>query len=405
MRSQLKFAYLGIPLAGGTHTVYTSLRAALGTHRITVKWVAVGPRAAAAYDDPSWSHEREHGVVVARDSIDEREQARYLVDCLSSQFDGVFINVLGGRVETNVARYLGPATKRVMIVHSITPGTYAAARAVRDHVHATVGVSPRIRSDLVRSYGFPEATTYAIPTGVQLAAFDNPRLNRAEGAPLRVLFIGRVSDSDKGVFWLPKIMSRLHPGVASLTVAGDGPDLAALRQACVGLATPVQFLGRVAPVAIPALLSQHDVLLAPSRYEGLCLVLIEAMAAGCVPLATRLKGVTDFVVTHGVDGLLFEMGAIDEAAGLIRELHSDPDSLTRLSAEGPRSAQRRFSVAEMAVRYCGVLDTLHAASVARPLPLDKWKYPRGLRRGLRSYTPLVVKNELRRLLERFASHR
>jgi hypothetical protein len=48
-----------------------------------------------------------------------------------------------------------------MIVHSITPGTYAAARSIRDYVHATVGVS-RISDDLVQRAGFAPGHTHVI---------------------------------------------------------------------------------------------------------------------------------------------------------------------------------------------------------------------------------------------------
>jgi glycosyltransferase involved in cell wall biosynthesis len=174
-----------------------------------------------------------------------------------------------------------------------------------------------------------------------------------------------------------------------------------LERMCAGLATKVQFLGRVPPAAIPRVLSEHEVLLAPSRYEGLPLVLIEAMAAGCVPVATRLRGVTDYIVTHGADGLLFEMGAVKEAARLIQGLHNDRNTLARLSSAGPVSTQRRFSVAEMAAGYRRLLDSLPATTVRPPLPLSEWKYPHGLRGGLRTYLPLGIKNELRRLRERF----
>ena len=401
----MKLAYFGTPHTGGTYTVYHALRVGLAPFGVAVTWIGVGPQAQAAFDSQQWAHEREHGVVIAGRIDDDRLQAEAFIYYLeSSDFDGVFVNVLAGRVETNAIRYLAPAIKRVMIVHNITPGTYAAARAVRDHVHATIGVSPRIRNDLIKSHGFQDEYTHVIPNAIDLQSFNVPRVERQHDAPLRVLFLGRVVDTDKGVFWLPQIMSKLSPIAVQLTVVGEGPDMAELQKRCAAMADRFTFTGRIAPDEVPGMLAFHDAFIFPSRFEGLGLSLVEAMAAGCVPVATRLKNVTDFVVTDGRDGFLFPMGDMAAAAAAVERLALEPATLARMSLAAKQSVKGRFELANMAQAYKALIDAvmLQPRPLAQALPMHRWNYPEGLRRGLRSRLPAGVKNVLRRLRERFA---
>lgn len=401
----MKFAYFGIPHIGGTYTVYHSLRVGLAPHGISVTWLGLGPQAQLAYDDPCWVHEREHGVVLAGETDDDRLQAETLIRYLeSSDFSGVFVNVLAGRVETNAMRYLDPAIKRVMIVHNITLGTYAAARAVRDYVHATVGVSPRIKNDLITHHGFQEACTHAIPNAIDLQAFAVSRTERQNDTLLRVLFLGRIIDTDKGVFGLPRIMDRLRDCPVHLTIAGDGPDRAELERRCAPLGDRVRFLGRIPPDRVPEVLAAHDVFLFPSRFEGLPLSLVEAMASGCVPVASRIKGVTDFVVTDGADGLLFDLGDARAAARHIRQLAEDRALLARLAGAARQNVAGRFELDALARDYADVVHKVLDAPrpIRAPLPIDAWSYPAGLRPGLRTYLPNGVKKWLRVWRERFA---
>src|SRR5262245_34705454 len=125
----MKFAYFVRPHIGGTYTVFKQLRAGLAEFGIDVRWVALGR--SETFGDPQWSPEFALGSAVPTDELPtEREQAKALAAALETGgYDGVFINVLSSRVETNIARYLPDRILRIMIAHNITAGTYAAARS------------------------------------------------------------------------------------------------------------------------------------------------------------------------------------------------------------------------------------------------------------------------------------
>jgi glycosyltransferase involved in cell wall biosynthesis len=399
----MKFAYFVRPHIGGTYTVFKQLRQGLAAFGIEVCWLAMGE--SETLEQPEWFPDFALGNTVNINGVaTERDQAKVLAKAIEDGgFDGIFVNVLSDRVQTNIARYLPATIIRIMIVHNITPGTYAAAVAIRDHVHATIGVSERCRRDLVERYRFDEDRTFAIPNAIDIAPFKGSGVaSRVETSNLRTLFLGRIEDSSKGVFWLPVILDSSPPSVR-MTIAGSGPDLDQLKKKMSRHSDRVTFLGAVQPDRIPALLNSHDALVMPSRFEGYPLSLIEAMAAGCVPIVSHIQGVTDTMVTDGSSGFLFPVGDCREAARIISRLQTQRDLFASASDAARSAAEQAFALEGMANRYYDVLNRMKTKRpvLAPPLDLDNWSVPRGLRPGLRTYVPQPIKNWLRVVGERY----
>ena len=117
------------------------------------------------------------------------------------------------------------------------------------------------------------------------------RTARAAG-PLRVMFAGRL-EPQKGVDLLPAILAHAasvgHPP-AELNIYGAGslkPDLE--RLAAQGV--PGWTISMFAPTPrLRELMMQHDLLLMPSRFEGLGLVAAEALIAGLPVIGTQIAG-------------------------------------------------------------------------------------------------------------------
>jgi glycosyltransferase involved in cell wall biosynthesis len=75
---------------------------------------------------------------------------------------------------------------------------------------------------------------------------------------------------------------------------------------------------------VPDLLPAFDVFALSSRFEGLPIALLEAMASGVACVATTVGGVTE-VLTDGGDGLLVGPGDPSALAAAIVALLGDPD--------------------------------------------------------------------------------
>ena len=167
----MKFAYFGFPHVGGTFSVYRHLRSGLRTRGVELQWVGLGPGAQAVAADPRWRDEQAHGFAVSPATGADRQAAAALIEAIEREnFDGVFVNVLADRVQTNAVRYLPRQIRRIMIVHSITPATYAAAGAIRNYVHGTACISRRIRDHLVERQNFDPQWTSVIPNATDIPA-------------------------------------------------------------------------------------------------------------------------------------------------------------------------------------------------------------------------------------------
>ncbi len=407
MRSMRTWAYMGIPHTGGTYSVFQNLRHGLRSHGVELRWIGVGAADAGALADAPGSGEPRLGTVIAPRESEESRQGTALVEFFTTaHYEGVFVNALGSRVSTNFVRYLEPDTRRILIVHTTSVGAYAAARAVRDHVHAVVGVSPRIACDLIARKAFDTSWTVSIPNAIETGRFNRAARKTTQDSPT-VLFLGRMEDNAKGCLLLPRIFERVNRSGVQVryVVAGDGPDLGELKRRCSSLSN-VHFSGSVSYEAVPAVLAQADIYLFPSRYEGFGLSLVEAMACGCVPVASAIRGVTDTIVDNGSTGLLFPIGDWRRAADCVVRLARDPARRQEMSVAAARSVRSRFSVERAAQQYIDVMDmVIRGPRPLKPtLDVTKWNYPKGLRNGWRSRLPGKMKQRLRLMRERLAMH-
>jgi glycosyltransferase involved in cell wall biosynthesis len=401
-------AFLGIPPVGGLRTFFINLRDSLAPNGIRVFWLGSGRQEAQAAIDRGIYGECPDGVVAAPEAEDDRARVKALIDYVrENQIPVVLLSSVAAATGAGLAYCLPAEVKRILVVHSITPMTYRTARALRDHVHCTVAVSPRIQRDLVRYHGFDANRTFCIPHGINTAAPGGERSLRDDGDPLRALFVGRVEDQAKGVLWLPEILRSAIAGGADvrLTVAGDGPDLPALRRAMArrGFQSRVEFTGAIPPDRVRELFGRHDAFLMPSRYEGLPYTLLEALGAGCVPVASRIPGVTDFVIRDGQTGFLFPVGSPRAAAKHLSRLARDPAPLAAAGAAAQADVKARFSLAQQAESYAALIH--NTLDTPRPLPApispENFSLPRGFRPGWWHWLPLPIKNLLRCARERF----
>lgn len=167
------------------------------------------------------------------------------------------------------------------------------------------------------------------------------------GAGGRILFVGRVSDL-KGVRQLikaiPLVEQRLGRRV-QLTVAGTGPDEAAVRALARRDGVVGEFPGWVSDAAMRDLLIQSDVLAVPSLWpEPFGLVGVEAAAQGVPAVAYDLGGIRDWLIP-GETGELAP-GDPPTVAGLADALCrvlEDPAHHARLS-HGAWSRARRVTL-------------------------------------------------------------
>jgi glycosyltransferase involved in cell wall biosynthesis len=107
---------------------------------------------------------------------------------------------------------------------------------------------------------------------------------------------------------------------------------------------------------IPEILKASDIFVLPSRSEGCCCALIEAMASGLPCIATRVGGIPE-VVNHGKNGLLFERENTEELARHLVSLAEDRGLRLRIASEAAQTS-REFSMQAYVDKVCDCYATL-----------------------------------------------
>ncbi len=194
-----------------------------------------------------------------------------------------------------------------------------------------------------------------IPYGVVIPE-RMPQRQPAAGQPLRLLYAGRLSQHDKRVLDLPKIVEALHArGVpVRLTVTGKGEDEEALKAASQHLVDKglIRFVGILPEEEVPPTYESNDVFLLTSNFEGKPLSLVEAMGRGCVPVVTDIPSGIPDLVFEGESGYRVPVGAIEVFADRLAMLHADPALRVRLASNAFSVVDRGgYRIQDMTRRY------------------------------------------------------
>lgn len=213
-----------------------------------------------------------------------------------------------------------------------------------------VVVLSQAERDLFRAAA-PTQLVETLPNGIDCQPYQ--RHNRAavdRDTPLRLIYIGRLATGKGLIESIEALRLARASGIAArLVLAGSGPEEARLRQYVreCGLARDVTFVGPAYGEHKARLLSQADVLLLPSYSEGLPYALLEAMAAGVVPVVTPVGAIPD-VVTEGEHGLLVPPRDAGAIALAIEKLSRDRIAVARMSAACRKRIAAAYSIERVA---------------------------------------------------------
>jgi glycosyltransferase involved in cell wall biosynthesis len=195
------------------------------------------------------------------------------------------------------------------------------------------------RNELVDATGFPRERTFCLAHPIDIGHFSlgvaKQGLRKQLGldAARILLFVGRLAPN-KCVSVIVEVLRRLadfQPPVHAV-ILGDAEDIYELeanrcrqRARELGVTDRLHFLGHVADDTLVEVYRSADVFVMPSRHEGFCIPVVEAMACGVPVVAARAAALPE---TVGGAGLLFEP---DDSSDLARQLRR---VLGGLSANG-----------------------------------------------------------------------
>lgn len=235
-----------------------------------------------------------------------------------------------------------------------------------------VAGSQSIRDFLCTKEGLPPKKVRVMYNGVDLERFSpspngrtREKCRQAFGLPLEAIIVGGVGrlHPQKDFSLFLEVGARalaLFPQVF-LVIAGEGPErprLEALARG-LGLGERLRFLGFVADM--PAFYHSLDVLVFPSRYEGTCLTILEALAMGVPVISSEVDGPGE-ILEDGVTALLAPPGDLKAFWERLMAILEDPGLGQRLARAGQELVREQFSFSVVAARleqlYLELLETI-----------------------------------------------
>jgi glycosyltransferase involved in cell wall biosynthesis len=247
------------------------------------------------------------------------------------QVDLIHCHNAGSKLWAMLCKLLKPSLKIVFTVHDTVPAHYSLFQKIvhRMFIDHHIAISKSVAALCERENLKPCTQIY---NGIDQRPFrhacrsgmvERLKQHSFQQRPLQIVQVGRMHYPKKGQDLLIKaiyqckqagfnIQAKLMGGVYNYSQ----PSYQALKQMVseLDLNSEVEFL--VNRTDVPEVLKQADVFVLPSRYEGLGLVVLEAMAAGLPVIASNIDGPAE-LIQHGHNGLLFES---DHVASLVQQI-------------------------------------------------------------------------------------
>ncbi|MCP9786175.1 glycosyltransferase family 4 protein [Cyanobium sp. N5-Cardenillas] len=259
-----------------------------------------------------------------------------------------------------------------LTLHSDDPDYWATVRAFGESSQGSslVCVSRHIRDELNRRH--LDRPARVIPYGVSLPVGSS----EFRKDPFQVVFSGRIWEHQKRASLVIQTLIRACGSSDSLraTLIGDGYSRANCERqvAEAGLSGAISFTGPLPPSQVQARLLDAQAILLMSDFEGLPIALLEAMAAGVVPVVRRIPSGIPELVDHGRTGLLVSEDPAEAARALLR-LADDPDLWRRCSTAARGLVAQHYSAEASYRQWLQLLEGLdrqfHTAPT-NPYPID-----------------------------------
>ncbi len=248
----------------------------------------------------------------------------------------------------------------VGVLHADENHYYDLAEKYHSKVDLFACVSERVKHIAIKRIPeYDPAKIVTIPCGIHL-----PAVMAAEKTndTLKLVFVGRISEYQKRAGDLIKIAVLLEEKAVkfSLHIIGDGNLKPSLEKQVEekGLQAHVKFPGWLSQQEVANYLSGSDILLLTSDFEGTPIAMMEALAAGCGMVGTRVSGIEDYE-NHSLakDCLgVYQTGDIEGAITRIKIIAAIPHKIRQESAR--RMAETEFSMDVCLKRYLAAMHNL-----------------------------------------------
>lgn len=355
-----KIGYVIAPGIGGTSTFFDVLRRSLTKFGWELYGLCTKPIDGL---EPTVVRDfvRFHNGVIIEGDSPVRKSEGLIEICKRMELFGLLLT--DDRIGTATIPHLPDHVRVIARSSGIKPIGYKLDVYYKSFVEAFVATSLRQQRDLENRYRVEKEKLWLIPHGVEdFLAGPEIKYRRSDQGLLNLAYVGRLIDRGKGVLLLPKILKetvKINENI-QLHIVGSGIDEQKLKKEIQknSLDRFCIFHGNKSRQELRNILALCDILLVPSYYEGFGISIIEAMSSGILPLASKIRDVTDWIIKDGFSGILCKIGDTIDFANKIKYLNKNRGILEEMKLNAREEFLARFTDAQMAAKYHKMLTAL-----------------------------------------------
>ncbi|MDQ7786906.1 MAG: glycosyltransferase [Thermodesulfovibrionales bacterium] len=232
------------------------------------------------------------------------------------------------------------------------------------HAAAIHSLGPQETKDIIE-YGVKREKIFIIPNGVDLASIPTKPLTGelstivpgAERYKI-LIFIGRIDPKHKGLDLLLKGFSKAAQKVHDLKLIIVGPDHRGGLQIVMNLIQTLDLHGKV-HVFEPmygerkyGLLADSDIFIQSSRWEGMPIGILEALACSKPCIVSNETNLGDKIREYNA-GFIVDLDPIDISEKII-EAFSNNINLSGMGRNGRKMIEREFAWSEISNKFCEI---------------------------------------------------
>ncbi len=263
----------------------------------------------------------------------------------------------------------------VGVLHSDEQIYYDSVSSLGKYWNAIIAVSETIAEKVIEIDKTFKKKLTVIPYGVPTNSFPKRRLKA--DAPLKIVYTGRIIQDQKRILDLLKIVNVLMEKQIpfKMTIIGDGLERYHMETALKTLVERniVKFLGTLSAEETIEHLTNQDVFILTSEFEGFPVSLLEAMSRGCIPVVTDIRSGIPELVGHGINGYRVPIGDIQGFSEHLALLQRNLDLRHKMSLKNFSIIKKGgYNIECIAQRYIKVFQ-----QVMEEITMGSYRRPEG----------------------------
>lgn len=227
---------------------------------------------------------------------------------------------------------------------------YLMSRLLTRFTDKIICVSTAVKEHLIKE-GFDSNKLVVIHNGIDLKKYLPDNDNNYSQRKREIIMVARFAPQKDhyALIQAAKILKEQNQPIA-INFVGDGETKERYQTLCkeLQLEDYVRFWGQRTDV--PNLLAQHQIFALITHYEGFGLVVAEAMAAGCLVIASNVPAIAELIKDRET-GFLVQPSDANGLANIIAEIINNPDLAQEIALRGQKYALANFGLPTMVEKY------------------------------------------------------